>query len=527
MFQHENSDRLKAVGSIRAAVPFQRFVLAFMGLVGIRMLVRSFQFLGKMNFEGMVLGTTFADLVSAAFFYLGLFILIDYLNRSARWLPSAFLFLTGLLSIYGFFLLGAVLGYSIPYEFIFVVIGIGLAVALWLVFTKRGSVQTITRRPALDWFMVVLLIVWSVYCIISFLDFNWRPNRVMNADEGTFWAVAARVFIDQGFMAAHKTGYAGGGMHPFGVPFIDALPALIMQRSASAIYSLPLVNILVLGVFLYRIRLRPWVFFFFFTAIFAVFSHRSWLGSLMYQLVYGEGFCAVLLLWVTVAWEDIIIRRQFDARSCLFLGLGIGFVGLTKSPLVSLTTLFALVCAISIFCHSKEKKRAACFSIGMVIVSFIPILVWKGFVNKYGVLSLNFSMDWSLLCERLASPNWIMWQKISVYFATIVKKMVYYVALSTAMIIFFLRKREFVWPAGLVIIFVWLYYGYYYQYGSSNTGDHESALRYFMPSFLILFYQAGIALETLMVRLENCRWAVSIKYSLVILLGGAVMIGIF
>jgi glucan phosphoethanolaminetransferase (alkaline phosphatase superfamily) len=115
----------------------------------------------------------------------------------------------------------------------------------------------------------------------------------MFSDEASFWTVAAQNFIKNDFIVTHQQIYRGGGLHPFGVPFIDALPSLVLGFSPGAIYALPLLNIFLISVFLFKIRSRPWVCFFFLCAIFSVFKYNSWLGSLMYQLTYGEGFCSV------------------------------------------------------------------------------------------------------------------------------------------------------------------------------------------------------------------------------------------
>ena len=145
--------------------------------------------------------------------------------------------------------------------------------------TLMGSIIFLYYRspvqlPPFHWqWEDALIFLWLANSLLFFLEYNFDAHRVLYQDEGTFWYAAAANMVHQGTLKAQILGYPGGGLHPFGIPFIAALPLLFCKAIPMAgLYFMPVIILLMGSAFLNRIKKEPWIFIFFLTALFCAFN---------------------------------------------------------------------------------------------------------------------------------------------------------------------------------------------------------------------------------------------------------------
>lgn len=353
----------------------------------------------------------------------------------------------------------------------------------------------------------ILIVLWLIHSFFFFFKYNFNPSRGMSQDEYTFWAVASQNMINEGMLKAHLAGYAGGGLHPFGIPFLTALPLLIIKSiPLSGIFFMPIVVILGLFLFLNKIKNERWLFLFFLVALFVSFNNRSWMATLMYQLVYGEGISTVILLWFTYE----IVNNNFNLQKYFLLGgFFIGLLALTKSPLALTFLPFLAVFLI------KHKRDCSWQSVGsVIIIALIPSLVWSLYVNTFHISHYKPDLAFSKIIERLSAPNIHFLHLAFKHLWMNAKNFVFLGIYSLVLFILFSKKYLEAVPALCLLTGVILYYAYYYAYGS--MGDYESFLRYIMPASLPMFYLGGVGLNNLMGAVENSKIAIGWKTVLMI-----------
>ena len=62
--------------------------------------------------------------------------------------------------------------------------------------------------------------IWLASCLCLWIATDLDIHRAPYMDEGLFWVVAGVGMVKNGIIAAQTSVYPGGGMHPFGIPFM-------------------------------------------------------------------------------------------------------------------------------------------------------------------------------------------------------------------------------------------------------------------------------------------------------------------
>ena len=425
-------------------------------------------------------------------------------------LSASFYMIVLLLSGYFSLLIAILCGLKAETLFLQLFYGaVGVTVVFFLSKKKSLSAPPALRsgsfwQSAVLW---ALIILWFVQTLLLFLGHNFRPDRAPFADEGTFWVPAAQSMLANSVAQAHLAHYAGGGLHPFGVPFMSALPGLLVRsRSLQGVYFMPLISIVLMGAFLCTIRSRPWVLLFFISMLFYVFNdNHSWVGSLMYQLTYGDGLTAVFFLIVYTEilnnTDGLMLKRFISSRHIFVIGailsMGIGLLALTKSPLASTFLVLLLLLIPLITARSSSWGMMVLRGVLFVMIALIPLVLWRVFDAKYMSATTTPIPHISYFADRMMAPNTDMLLRITKYFLVQVKRSIYTFGLSLGLII--LAAQRSLWykamPMLTILFFITGYYAYFYFYGRPGQGDHESALRYAMLVLPAVFYSGAESFE--------------------------------
>ncbi|MBF0386238.1 MAG: hypothetical protein HQL20_00115 [Candidatus Omnitrophica bacterium] len=338
-----------------------------------------------------------------------------------------------------------------------------------------------------------LVLLWLVYVSLYFLEYNFRMPRPLFGDEANLWFAAARNMIHNGVLEAHLAGYPAGGYHPFGIPFLTAIPGLLWgSGDESLIFFMPLFNIIVFTVFLLRLRQQPGLFLFFYAASFVVCDYAGLIGALLFRLVYGEGWSG--LYFLVMGAEIIRLSRNgkiTDWRCWLGLGMAAGLTLLTKRPVYYWGAIFLLTAAVCYFRTGCSLRLLRNFLAG-VAVFFLPVGAWGWLAHQHGIgsaVSVTGTMfgpgSWHFNLGILDWRAMMAWSYVSPLAG-------YYLLGALVLCLAAWRRSASVhlFPPLTLLIFVTGYYVFGFQ--SDWT---SSSVRYYMPAALLILYLAGLALE--------------------------------
>src|SRR3989338_5755811 len=220
-----------------------------------------------------------------------------------------------------------------------------------------------------DYFVNVLFLLWMLFSVFYFLEYNFTEYRYPMSDEETLWFPAAKDLLYGDVLASGKADYPGGGMHPLGVPFVAALPGKLLGLFfTQTIFFMPLCVTAVLALFLRRIKSERWVFLFFLTALFSSFQFH-WLGHWFYRSLYGEGLSAVFFLMLMYEIFRSSEATAFSREKFLLFSAGVGLLALTKLPANYIFPVFFLI--LTVFFIEKRLVQVKALIAGAG-VSFFP-----------------------------------------------------------------------------------------------------------------------------------------------------------
>ncbi|MBF0386828.1 MAG: hypothetical protein HQL20_03115 [Candidatus Omnitrophica bacterium] len=442
-----------------------------------------------------------ADLVSVVFVYSALLILACQWSRILA-IPTSFIFLIIPFVLYFMLLLNSLYFHIADQTVLWAALGLFI-IGAW--FWGRGSVAKTSATPGTpkDVWAYLLVMVFVIQGAMLFLSLNFRVERVPFADEGSFWFIAAREMLAKGFLAAHQGGYPGGGLHPFGVPFLNALPGLLVNsNSAASLFFMPVYIIVGLTLVLLEFvsaQRSKWGLVFFLVAWFAAFNNRSWSGSLFYSMVYGESVCMVLVVSL-LSWL-MLQTRGVIGRSWLVMAFLLGLLALTKFPMILLSVGFFIAFLMLGWNGIKGSGKLLL----MAAIFTVPFLVFKLFQMKYGgVISSVGAMS----LERLFLPNMDMLWRVVDNIRVDAGNLWYYFLVSVGVLCFSPKQWVYAWPIFLWVLFLSFYYAYLYAYGTIGGGDAVSGLRYFLPAVAGAFFLGAKGVGRLFdaIQRQENRW---------------------
>lgn len=420
--------------------------------------------------------------------YFALYILARRLSR-ALLLPASFIFLIFPFFIYFIFLLNSLTFHLSDSLFLW----ISMALILVASFLFKPSIEEKENGSIhqTETFAIWILIFFIVlYGLMLFLSANFKFDRAPFADENTFWFVAAKEMLEKGVLIAHQGGYPGGGLHPFGVPFLNAFPGLLLNISSHhLIFFMPIYILVGFSIFLFEFmssQRAKWGMIFFLTAWFAAFNNRSWAGGLFYSIVYGESVCMVLVLSI-LSWFALS-RTRMTSASCFVASFLFGLLSLTKFPFILLSPVFFIIFLLL----NRERIKGVGRKAFMIALFVLPFIVLKLFQSEYGghISSLShFGFD------RLFEPNIDMLSRVVQNIVSDAGNLFYYSIFSIVVTLIFFRKLWYGCPVLIWILFLGFYYGYIYCYGVIGAGDAASGLRYYLPAGAGLLLLGSLGIE--------------------------------
>ena len=372
---------------------------------------------------------------------------------------------------------------------IFAILGI-----LWGVWPKRGP-ENPTFKNDIPLFGKVLIGIWLLSSVFLWIAGNWDIHRSFFVDEGSFWANAGQQMVQNGVIEAQQAIYKGGGQHPFGVPFMASAPmACIGYKDPWAVYCWPLVIIFSLGLWLLSQRWGKWALLFFMSALIAVFSNAFWGAQLMYELVYGESICVILLLVILSEIWTCLRKSVLAPATILALSGAIGLLALTKAPVDILPIPLELILLFLLFRYHRPMITAPVV-LGCVAVSLFPGFIWSIFVQYYHIRILNSPMHLWDMPGRILHPNMVLLSEALKGMWGLNQNMLYTACLSILILgLTAFPIRSLIVPVLLWIAAWFFYYAYVYNY-PSGKGDYLSSFRYFMPIVLVLYWAAACAYQ--------------------------------
>ena len=373
---------------------------------------------------------------------------------------------------------------------------------------KEWLGMSVSWRSWLTW-PNALITLWFIHAVTLFLRFNFIADRRPFGDESTLWYTAAARMITHGFLSAHAIQYDGRGMQPFGVPFIAALPAkLFGSMETATIYFMPVAIIFFLLLFLNSIKHERYMLFFFLVAVFTTFHNRSWMSELCYKLVYGEGLSMIFFLAVSVQLFQLEKDRHLGKAQFLFLSFLIGLLALVKWPLAVLVPVFyAMMAFLYLKIDPRNLEKWTVAAIGFAI-AFVPQVLWNLFNQSHDFLTPGLSITTGELLNRLSAPNIPALKLIVGDIYTQYDSFFYYAVLSFIFVFFTFRSWEYLRLMSIMIlgILVTFFYAYIFIY-STVEGDWGSALRYYMPAVLALYFFGSIGLSQCVKNIEGKSWS--------------------
>ncbi len=500
-------------------------------LVAVRLIVRCIQNINhfdEVDFFDAGLLTSLGAVVLAHV----LFVLIaKILNRQWPEITTLVFYAAVLLSFPFFWILNALTFQFSDRIFIWGVVSFWLAAVMWLWFFPKCKVPDGGKSSQYEILGTrVLFWLWLIHAVTLFLRFNLTASRRPFADESTLWFTAAQRMLTDGFWAAHTSNYAGRGIQPLGVPFIAALPGKLMCFVQTAsIFFMPVVVIGMLAIFLFSLRRDRFVFLFFLTATFATFHDRSWMSELCYRLVYGEGLSMAVFL--AVSWQLYRLEQTgcLSKIRFLFFSFMIGLMALIKWPLAAMIYVFYFVLVLRYKEANADKRNIFWFVIaaGFVLVS-LPQFVWNLFNQMHGFLTPGLSISLTELVSRLGAPNLEVLKLIIQDIYTQFHNFFYHALLSIFFILAAFRRQEWLRlvPTAVLVMWVTLYYAYVFIYPTVH-GDWGSALRYYMPCILALYFYGAVGFSQIIARCEQSNWPNWYKWSVCLLLISLTMVKLF
>ncbi|MBF0522558.1 MAG: hypothetical protein HQL24_05825 [Candidatus Omnitrophica bacterium] len=436
-----------------------------------------------------------------------LLILARHWSKILR-IPMSFLFLILPFAFYFLLLINSLLFCWNDHFFLW---GVFFCLLAWTWISRNDSTPQVRRLKEESWgyWFIGLFILQG---FLLFFSQNFRTDRLAFADENTFWYVAAKAMLDKGFLSAHQMSYPGGGLHPLGVPFLNAFPGILVNFSSPAIpFFMPIFILigfaLVLSEFV-RPQLR-WGLIFFLAVWFASLNNRSWVGNLFYSMVYGESVSMVLVLsllnWLVLSKSEL---------TCRFWGLSgflIGLLALTKFPLILFSVVFFIAFVIGNWPKIQNLKKL----LVMIACFLVPFLVLKMFQMKFGGTVASLGGEGTLL-EHLFSPNGDMLKRVVSNIAVDAGNLGYYFFVAALFSLFFYQQLSYGWPIVVWVLFLVIYYAYFYSYGFIGGGDAASGLRYFLPAVAGFFLLGanGFSKWINWIDRRKSRWLQLVLYSI-------------
>jgi hypothetical protein len=212
--------------------------------VAFRLTVRIFQQFKHLNFSNFTDASLWMAFLGVFLFHSALIVLLIGSNRFKEF-SGFFLYINFILFLYLLTLISGLMHFP---EIVF--LGAGIVSLGWFLYwpfkINKSPIRFVKEN--------ILISLWLIHSLFFFFEYNFNPSRRMYQDEHTFWAIAAQNMINGGILKAHLAGYAGGGSHPLGVPFLTALPLLIIKSiPLSGIFFMPIVVILGLFFFLNKV----------------------------------------------------------------------------------------------------------------------------------------------------------------------------------------------------------------------------------------------------------------------------------
>ena len=511
---------------IRRLVDLRRLYYFSAALISIRLAVRCIQGGGKIIWPDLSHEYLWTGLSITILCHLVLLGLAWMCTRVFSKLSVAILYPGLLLGFYFLFLVNK-LTLRIPEALFSWLLLIGLAV-FFLVMRFRSKPRVLPhfiqpRRQ--DIIPSLLIMLWFIHAGLFFLEMNLQPDRKPYVDETTFWYAAAERMIMTDSLQAHIADYPARNLHPYGIPFIAALPAKIAGfRHPSSAFFMPWSVILTLTIFLFSIRANRWGFLFLLTALFVTFNDRGWLSELLYVRIYGEGLSTVFFLGTCFELRrlsDIDRVRPIEFYTLCFI---IGLFALTKFPLAAVWPVF-LVPLFIIFVKNRIWLYRVTAILGGLCVALVPLVTWRIFVHQNRILHQlgGFECSWHIILSRLLSPNLNMLSRVYHLALSDTPQLVYFGIISLVFIAAANTKKIYaaLLPVVLHIGMIGIYYGYLYNYGKAG-GDHASSVRYLMPMVLALFFLGAEGFTRIMRGIEKNPWPLTVK-----LCAGLIMVGMF
>ena len=364
----------------------------------------------------------------------------------------------------------------------------------WRVLPKNKPEGPVYKN-GIPLFGKVLIGIWVLSSVCLWIPDNWDANRKVFVDEGSFWVNAGEQMVKMGINAAHKVPYPGGGLHPLGIPFMVSAPMTWSGwRDSWAIYCWPLVIIFSLGLWLFSQRWGKWALLFFMSSLLVVFSNDFWPAQLMYQLVYGESICVILVLvFLSEIWF-CVRKSAMTPGTMLALSGAIGLLALTKAPSNMIVIPLELTFLFLVFRYQRSMINAP-LVIGCLGFSLFPLLIWSVYVRHFHILLLSTSWHFLDLLGRIPHPDTGLLLLSLKSMWGLDQNMVYVICLSIVMIGLTAFSMRFLMVPVLLWIMAWFfYYAYIYNY-STGQGDYLSGLRYMIPVVLALYWAAACAYQ--------------------------------
>ena len=434
--------------------------------------------------EGLAIFIIFHfSVVSLAFLY----------RRIFSQLSLVFIYLNLQLFFYLLFLIKGLFLAGLPEQSWWLMIYAVLLI-FWRVLPKNKPEGPVYKN-GIPLFGKVLIGIWVLSSVCLWIPDNWDANRKVFVDEGSFWVNAGEQMVKMGINAAHKVPYPGGGLHPLGIPFMVSAPMTWSGwRDSWAIYCWPLVIIFSLGLWLFSQRWGKWALLFFMSSLLVVFSNDFWPAQLMYQLVYGESICVILVLvFLSEIWF-CVRKSAMTPGTMLALSGAIGLLALTKAPSNMIVIPLELTFLFLVFRYQRSMINAP-LVIGCLGFSLFPLLIWSVYVRHFHILLLSTSWHFLDLLGRIPHPDTGLLLLSLKSMWGLDQNMVYAICLSIVMIGLTAFSIRFLMVPVLLWIMAWFfYYAYIYNY-STGQGDYLSGLRYMIPVVLALYWAAACAYQ--------------------------------
>jgi len=495
-------------------------------VIGARVLTRCFQQFHRVPWENFLKSSLILPLCISIFTYLSIAWLSFILSKKHQDVRPSVAYLGLLLTTYYLSLINDLILPSHTTLFVYIFI---FSLMVYACKTRREPPIT-TKRASLFQrkyvFIYILIGLWMAHSSFYFLEQNFIMNRTPFADEESFWFSAAFDMGAKGVHFAHTNSYYGGSLHPFGIPFIAALPNLFFGLHLKASYFfMPIVVIVFLTMILYSLRNAKWAFIFFYTALFVAFNDRSWITHLTYQLVYGDVLSAVFFCVLMIDIWRSSDKNNVSVFYFLIMHFIIGLLALSKAPLA----YFYPVLLILLYgvCFKKTEasfSRKIIILLCGIILFAAPHLTWNFYkdINQVPTMVMGVT-NWKIIFGRLANPN------ISVLYQSVqniigdVENFFYYFVLSFLLIIASGNKKIWIFSTPIILYVFSLSVFYAYIYAYEGGGDAASFFRYLLLIAFSLMYFAGLSFQSIWGRCAKKSWPFLLK-SFFALIGVALMV---